>query len=83
MDNFKTDNQDKDNLVGKVMSDAVDVEQERLALIDEVRELKDILDQCKLGFEAILEEGYTDQTFIAIAFTLDRINSLESIRGES
>lgn len=42
MSNFETDNQDKSNLVGdaKVMSDAVDREQERLALIDEVRELK-------------------------------------------
>lgn len=42
MSNFETDNQDKSNLVGdaKLMSDAVDVEQERLALIDEVRELK-------------------------------------------
>ena len=46
---FETDNQDKSNLVGdaKVMSDAVDAVQlalkrndERLALIDEVRELK-------------------------------------------
>ena len=54
---FETDNQDKSNLVGdaKLMSDAVDREQEllkrssgfrsgfeeRLALVDEVRELKD------------------------------------------
>jgi hypothetical protein len=37
---FETDNQDKSNLVGDVMDKAVNVEQERLALIDEVRELK-------------------------------------------
>ena len=45
MSNFETDNQDKSNLVGnsKVMSDAVNVEQERLALIDEVSKLQDLV----------------------------------------
>ena len=40
---FETDNQDKSNLVGdaKVMSDAVDVEQELIRLKDENRELKE------------------------------------------
>ena len=41
MDNFKTDNQDKSNLVGDVMSDAVDVEQELIRLKQENRELKE------------------------------------------
>jgi len=42
MDNFETDNQDKSNLVGdeKLMSDAVDVEQELIRVKQENRELK-------------------------------------------
>lgn len=40
MDNFKTDNQDKSNLVGDVMSDAVDREKEIIRLKCENRELR-------------------------------------------
>jgi len=41
MSNFETDNQDKSNLVGDVMSDAVDREQELIKLKNENRELKE------------------------------------------
>jgi len=78
MDNFKTDNQDKSNLVGdaKLMSDAVDREQERLALIDEVRELKSVLQEIS-AFAAFKPENKELQD---IKKTIDKI---ESIRGES
>ena len=67
MDNFKTDNQDKSNLVGKVMSDAVDVEQERLALIDEVRELKEELTQSKGLRHSLMVENGNIKTYLADA----------------
>ena len=56
MSNFETDNQDKRNMVGpeEVMDKAVNVEQERLSLIDEVRELKEQVEMLK-GMVGILE----------------------------
>ena len=98
---FETDNQDKSNLVGdaKLMSDAVDCEQElirvnqecrdvqieyyklvkgnikpdkeRLRLIDEVSELKEL--------NASLKQEVADLRVIRVLLS----HKLESIRGES
>ena len=57
--------------MNKVMSNAVDVEQERLRLIDEVSELKEL--------NASLKQEVADLRVIRVLLS----HKLESIKGES
>jgi len=97
MTDFKTDNQDKSNLVGdaKLMSDAVDREQEMLKRLDELRVIKE---KAKAwgDLEALMDkEGYIEICInINGDIFIDDLNmgnnlskaisdALGSIRGES
>jgi len=71
MDNFKTDNQDQSNLVGKVMSDAVDVEQELIRVKTALSLAKEVI---------ALKEESIKNLLGALQVATD---ALESIRGES
>jgi hypothetical protein len=98
---FETDNQDKSNLVGdaKVMSDAVDVEQELIRLKDDLRakaKAWDDLEALVAGNTCYVEIGnnslsverfYVDDPYIRYEDVTDLkeavSSAIESIRGES
>ena len=72
MTDFKTENHDKSNLVGdaKVMSDAVDREQERLRDTDDYREIK-------TGYYALVEAGI--QSDAARLALIDEVRELKAV----
>jgi hypothetical protein len=99
MSNFETDNQDKSNLVGdaKVMSDAVDREQELIRLKDDLRakaKAWDDLEALMSSDKGPLLIGYSEYNgqslvkYNGVFYGCNTItegvsNALESIRGES